>query len=209
MLTKIKIPVLDTESGNYDFKGKLTDEVYADMLDAETRKYNAAMERAAYKAALDRDDYLAGRKQYDVTDYNDSRYNVQNVSNSTTDFGVKYTWSEAEALILDGKKNDISEEELTKHIDKQDMFIILLNVNPNGLEPDAESEIRFWTDDSRKIHNDNRLDNKHKILMLPARDIQIEINEQFATLTNCKVLQNYSDSKFPYYLGIIVEKITY
>ena len=76
------------------------------------------------------------------------------------------------------------------------------------MEGDAESEIRFWVDDSKKVHSDNALDDKMKLKILPRRSLIIELpSNKEALLSGCKVIQDFSDKKFPFNFAIIVEKI--
>ena len=88
------------------------------------------------------------------------------------------------------------------------MSLLLININPNGLENNAEEELRFWVDDSMRIINDNFLDDRTRIKVLPTKTFGVEINNETYTLKNCKLIENRSDKSFPFYFIIMIEKIT-
>lgn len=193
MLTKIVIPVLDTEKGKYEFEGKLTREAYGEMVMNKFLSTNTQMNRFVDNIA------------HGISNVAQNRfYNVDR-----TDYPEElYEFYETEAFIQDSKKNDIESEYFTPYIESEKMFILLININPNTLEGDAESELRFWIDDSRRVHDDKTLDDKTKLKALPKRWLKIYINEKQYILEGCKILQDFSNKKWPFYIGVIVEKIT-
>ena len=196
MLTKLIIPVPDTESGKFEFNGKLSRE------DFENMSYNQ---------------YLSTNNDMNRFTYNIS-HGISNVNKRMTDYAegqeddspdLLYKFCEAEVFIQNAKKKEIDKEFLLNHIEKGDMFILILNINPNSLDGDAESEIRFWIDDSLGVHRDDELDDKTKLKILPTRWFFLDIDGQRAVIDNCKILQDYSSKKWPFNFAIIVEKITF
>jgi hypothetical protein len=87
------------------------------------------------------------------------------------------------------------------------MFLLLLNINPNDIHNNAEEELRFWADDSNKILLDKTLDDRTKLKVLPIKTFGIELKGVDYKLVNCKLIENRSDKKFPFYYIIMVEKI--
>ena len=192
MLTTIVIPVLDTEKGKYEFNGKLTREDYGNMVMDKFLSTNNQMNRFTYNLA------------HGIS--NVSQNGIYNVDR--TDYPEDlYAFYETEALVLDSKKADIDGSVLEEYKNNGKMFILLLNINPNTLEGDAESEIRFWADESLRVQNDTTLDDKTKLLALPKRWLKIKNGDKTYILEGCKILQVYSNKKWPFYFGIIVEKI--
>lgn len=196
MITKLIIPVIDTESQDFHYSGRdLTREMYEDMVMDNFLSTNNQMNRFV-------DNIARGIS-------NVRQNNIAYTSNVERDYpDIKYVFHDAEAFVLGAKKNEIDENFFHEHYNKGDMFIIILNINPNSMSGDAESEIRFWLDDSRMIQEDDTLDNKMKLKILPVRGLKIMAGEEEYILENCKVLQNYSDEKWKYKFAIIVEKLT-
>lgn len=193
MLTKLIIPVIDTESGRFDYNGELTRDEYGEMV---------------------MDKFLATNNQMNMFVDNIRRgisnvpQNIQFSSTVRRDFpDIKYNFFDTDVFVENGKKENIDETFFEKYISNGEMFILILNVNPN-MEPDAESELRFWIDDSKKIHNDPMIDTKTKLKALPQRGLKILIGKQEYVLEGCKILQDYPDEKYPFKFAIIVEKIT-
>ena len=55
-------------------------------------------------------------------------------------------------------------------------FFVHLTVNDEFKNPDAINEINFWLKESREIMNDRNIDDDHKFLMLPYKDIIIKLS---------------------------------
>ena len=194
MLTKMKIPVIDTESGKYDYKGKLSREDYSEMVLANFWRTNNQMNR------------FVDELQRGVSHYQRFRDYKEQVVDGMPD--ILYNDYEAEVFLSDSKKVEIEEKFFFDKYEAGKMFLLRLNINPNSMEGDAESEIRFWIDDSKKVHADDALDDKMKLKILPKRSLIIELSEgKEALLSGCKILQDCATEKWPYNFAIIVEKI--
>lgn len=193
MITKIKIPVIDTESGKYEYKGRLSREEYEAMVMDNYRKTDRQIS-AYMNDLLNRDTTFTLLERTD------------NVVDGEPE--ILYNLLEAEAYVSDSKKNEVDVDFFNKHIEKGDMFILRINVNPNSMDYDTESELRFWLGDSKNIHSDKTLDNKTKLHSLPSRTICIDLGDgNWKRLINCKILQDFSDEKFKYNFAVITEKI--
>ena len=192
MLTKLIIPVIDTESGKFAYNGKLSREDYGNMVMDKFLKTNNQMNR-----------FVENMRRGILN-------TPQNVAYSSTVHreypDIKYNFFESDVFIQDAKKQNIDETFFEPYIENGKMFILILNINPN-MEPDAESEIRFWLDDSKRIHNDQFIDTQTRLKALPIRGLKILIKDKEYILEGCKILQDYSDKKYPFKFAIIVEKI--
>lgn len=196
MITKIIIPVINTENGKYEYKGKLSREAYEEMVMDNFLKTDRQISQFVDEMMMERPHSYQMRNYYSKNDKGDFPE-------------INYDLYEAEAFVQDSKKNDIEKKFFDEHRDKGDMFILILNINPNSLDYDAESELRFWIDDSKKVHNDKSLDTKTKLDFLPSRKLKIVLGQEQGILENCKILQDYSNQKYPFYFAIITNKIVY
>lgn len=193
MLTKLIIPVIDTESLDFDFRGNLTRDEYGEMVMDKFLATNNQMNRFA-------DNIRRG--------ISNIPQNIQYSSTVHRDFpDFKFNFYETDVYVENSKKENIDESFFDNYIEKNKMCILILNVNPN-MEPDAESELRFWLDDSKKIYNDKMIDTKTRLKALPQRGLKILIGKKEYILEGCKVLQDYPDEKYPFKFAIIIEKIT-
>ena len=191
MITKIYFPVIDTEHGEYKYEGKLTREDYDEMVLqnflSTNRQMNMFIENM--RNGISNMGRLSS-KTYQIDEHPEIRYNL----------------CEIEALLLDGDRNDIKPEFFNSHIENEDMFILILNINPD-MEPDVSSELKFWIGDSVGIHLDYTLDTATKMEYLPTRSFLIQLYDDFYVMKNCKILQNYGDKRNKFKFAIIVEKI--
>lgn len=206
MKVKFVIPVMDTEAGNYDYNGKnISMEDYFAILRNRVSSTNDIMENSLYgydgQVVLERGGF--GKRNL---------YDIQNVNVNKE---IEYVFSESEAWVVDGNDDDLSVEDFNAFISNGKKFILKININPNSLENDAESEIRNWMDDSDRVLEDHSLDNRTMLLTLPLRDFIIDTavdgddSKPIFQLLGCKIIQIYNQRKsgYPYYFAIMVEKI--
>jgi len=199
-MIKFIIPVIDTESGNYNYDGELSQEAYFGMIQDRVNRTNSTMNQ-----------FVNNYQRGIINRGNTSIYDSQNVK----DEDIKYVFSESEALVMDSNNNEIDEGFLMNQINSGKKFILKININPDKLESDAESEIRYWMDDSDMVLTDIELDQKTKIISLPQRDFIIDMatdeNEDAGIyqILGCKILQIYpqKQTSYPFYFAMMVEKI--
>ena len=194
MKTRLIIPVIDTERGKFEYKGReLTAEEYGNMEYEHFRRTDRQVERFV-------DNMRHGISN--VNPYGNRMRDVSDVQHPD----IYYNDEEIEVLVLDANRNDISEEDLLGKTRGGKMFILILNINPNTLSGDAESEIRLWMDDSNKVINDSSLPDHVKIKSLPGREYGIVTGNRLVRVVNCKMVEDYSNRKQPYFFAMIVEK---
>lgn len=193
MIANIFIPVADTESAKFEFQGNLSRETYENMVYENFRRTDKQVDAFMHRDKSRGFAYEIGDSQ--SNDYYDDSYNDKE--------------AEFEALLLDSDRDEFSEEELFRLADSENMFVLIVNVNPDGLDEDAESEIKYWLEDSLRVWRDEEIDKRTKLLTSPPRDLKIVLSDgNKYTLKNCKIFEDYSDEKFPLYFALIVEKIT-
>ena len=193
MLTNLIIPVQDTESAQFKYDGTLTREAYEDMVLDKFHRTDKQIDAFLHR---DRSRDFA----YDLPDQNSyGEYYDEDEDNEV----------EVQALLLDSSRNNFSEDFLFNKADEEKMFVLIVNINPEGLDEDAESEIKYWLDDSYRVLDDKDLDSETKLKALPPRDLKIVLSDgNKYTLKNCKIFEDYSDDRYPLYFALIVEKIT-
>ena len=116
---------------------------------------------------------------------------------------------ECECFITDSEDGDVSYNFIDSVIDSGRMSILKININPDTIEPDCETELKFWLDDSKKLLKDRSLDKATKMKYLPMRTFKLELGGNDCILHNCKMFRHYDNVKnAPFYFAVLVEKIT-
>lgn len=204
MIVRFVIPVMDTEKGNYDFDGNISTDQYLQLLNNKVQSNERVMKEFEYN-------YTHGGS------LNLGYSNIYDAQNVNTKKEIDFNFSTSQALIKDGNGNEVNVEYLQGYVESGKKFLLKVNINPNSLEEDAESELRTWLDDSKRVLSDTSLDNKTMLLSLPLRDFIIDTetgdtngsNKPIYQILGCKVLQIYPKEKsgYDYYFAIMVEKI--
>lgn len=189
-LTKIYFPVVNTENGDFSYNQKISNESLIKLQDEQYRRTTDNIDR-----------FLHGYQTYGKHEVFDP------LKDKTVIDEINYVPFEC---ALQGVRDDINinPDFFKGFTDNGKMFILKVNINHTVMDPDAESELRFWMDDSRKLLIDRQLDDKTKLKHLPTRDIVLDVENEKYLLHRCKLIEKYKNEKFPYYFAIIVEKIT-
>ena len=205
MKVKFVIPVVDTEAGTYEYHGREFDmDEYFDMIRNKVDRTNRAMDAFAYG-------YSHGFGIQRGNAMNRGLYDIENVDR---DKEIDYNFSESEALVLDGDDNDVQIQDFYDLVAAGKKCLLKININPNSLDGDAESEIRKWLDESNKVLNDKMLDNKTMLLSLPLRDFIIDTatdddeSKPVFHIINCRVIQIYpKENGYSYYFAVMCGEI--
>lgn len=194
MVTKIILPVIDTERGKFEYNGReLTAQEYGNMEYEHFRKTNSQVSR------------FVDNIRHGISNVNPYGNRLRDVD-YTQHPDIFYNDEEVQAVIMDSSKKEIDESFLLSHAEKGDMFLLVIDINPNTATGDGESELRFWVDDSNKVVNDRWLSDEVKLKSLPGRDYGVVCGDKIVTITNCKMVQSYATKNHPFYFAIIVEK---
>lgn len=185
MLSKLIIPVIDTENSTFETDVKMSNEEFKYLQEQALLKTNSL-----------------------VNDYMDRGYTRQNIKKEQINDKTKYASYKSECLFLSPRKEEINEQFFKDLCDKENAFLLIININPNDMHNNAEEEIKFWADDSDRILNDHTLNERTRIKALPIKTLGIELNGEDYNLINCKLIENRSDRKFPFYYIILVERIS-
>ena len=190
MLAKLFIPVAKTieessmNSSNFLNKTNLSDE------EVQTLAQQEDIRRAMYGGL----NSLNNRRPYE--------YSKEIITSEAFLNEFDYDYQECEALILNKNKEDMKEDEFTSLYNTDGLSIIMVNINPNSLTQESESELRYWIEESKRILRDNEIPNDVKIKSLPFCDFKIETEGGAkAKLDGCKFVKNYASPNFKYFFA--------
>ena len=137
MIAKLYVPIIDLSRANFDYGRNLTNEEMADMEYEKFRRTDRQVDNYVTQMQYGRDN------RWDVREERNNRKDFSNVIDEDE-------YVQCEAFFADSKKKEISEDFFSEH-DNGKKFIITININPNSLEQEAESELRYWRDDSNGV----------------------------------------------------------
>jgi hypothetical protein len=140
----------------------------------------------------------------------DSMYSQRSISDDDFDprkVQDKLKWAECECYLSNADNVDIDLEYLHNISSLGKMSILRININPNSMDYDCETEMKFWLDDSRKLLDDKSIDNQAKIRHLPVKTFTLDIDGERFTLSNCKLFKFFNVNNAPYSFAVIIEKI--
>jgi hypothetical protein len=115
---------------------------------------------------------------------------------------------ECECYVTDSDNNDITTDFFDGIVDSGKMSIIKININPNTVDDDCESELKLWIAESNKLLDDTTIDNRTKIKHLPKKDVYFVFENKKYKLNNSKIFAVYKINNAPFYFAALVEKIT-
>lgn len=145
---------------------EISDEQYADMLNSY---YNSAYFKFM-------NDVLAGRfdGRYNMQDIIPEQYQIKSVKEKKTP--ARYYSFDALLNDIDDRPVDVSFFMNPRNFDEMNAFIIHILI-PEENNEDALSELALWTRESKEIMRDPRIDEDHKIAILPQKDLKVGISE--------------------------------
>ena len=193
MLTKLFIPVVkiieesSMNSSNFTNKTNFSDDEVQRMIEQEE------INRARY-------DGFASLRQ------NRPYRNEKIIATSEAFLNeYDYDYQECEALVLNGEKKNMKEEELVEMTKEPRIAIIILNINPNSLTQESESELRYWIEESKRVLYDTEMPDDIKIKSLPFIDFNMETEGGTKVkLNECKFVKDYTTKEYKYYFAVLV-----
>lgn len=129
---------------------------------------------------------------------------IFNENNINKDYG-EYNFSEIECFLYDVNEKTLTNEKLYEIVNNNKMAILRININPESLDYDTESDLRYWKDNSKRLLEDKTLNNKIVLKNLEGKDLIIYLNNNKIKLSNCKIVQIYN-GKYNYYFALLIEK---
>ena len=117
-----------------------------------------------------------------------------------------YKYFKATALLLNMNKKAMSEEEY-KQMLASGTRMLIVNLDPNSFEGDAETEFNRWLYESKMILSDSTLDGDTCLNSLPVLNFKIRTEDgKGIDLIGCKYVKNYSDKKYPYFFALLIKQ---
>lgn len=198
MIAKIIMPVINTENGKFEYKGKeLSREEFGRMEYEQFLRTDRDISRFA-------DNLKNGISNYD-SGYSSRLRDYREIKNPE----ILYNAEEEEAILYNSKRIEVDSSYFEQYVENGKMFIAVLNFNPDKMSGDAKSEMLYWMQDSRLTLEDNSITEDLKLKTLPPRHFWVEDGDKHILFMGCKIVQIFSDKRNPFYIGIIVEKAKY
>jgi len=195
MKTIIYIPVLDTVSKNFDYDGELSVSDYNEMVFDNFNRTNEKID--AYVNS-----YGMNESEKTTETRTGGEYDIDNTDGE----GYQLRPCEAYVTDMDGKSANVGFFET--HVEKGDMSILIVDINPEKIDWDTCSELKFWISESDRILLDKEIDDDAKIKMLPKTHFLIDVKEKRLKLNGCKLIEKYNEKNHPYKFGLLINKIT-
>lgn len=118
-----------------------------------------------------------------------------------------YYFNECSCKVYNIKNEDCHIDELIHYFQTKDEFVIILEIKNLTSNPDVESDLKQWINDSNKINNSYRLSEEEKIFNLPKKDFKLKFDKEKSTaiLKDCKLFEYQGYSVF----AILVKNIVF
>ena len=191
MLIKLFYHILNTNNTSFESDIVISTSEYEAMLFNKINENNAI---------------LNGFTPNNISD-SDLYYNPC-LNEQKSNINEDYMHFPCEAYITNIDGHDIKIENINQLSLNGKMSMFKLNINPNYLEYDVYSDLKQWIGESNNIKNNEKIDEKNKIAILPNRDMDIEVEGKKFTFNNVKIIKDCSDNNFPFNFVILIEKIT-
>lgn len=195
MKTTLYIPVLDITTENFDYKGELDINEYEDMVYDHFKKTDKQI-----------DNFMSGFGDNNTEKNNEKTSGGDYDIDSTDDEGYKL--SPCEANVTDMNGSDINKDFFSSIIDEKKMSILIIDINPEKIDWDTSSELKFWMGDSDRVLRDNSIDDDTKIKTLPKTHFFIDVDKERYKLSGCKLIEMYTEKNHPYKFGVLVNNIS-
>lgn len=138
-----------------------------------------------------------------INNYNKRNFKYQQQS---------YNFHNCECVILNIEGQKMMYSELEESARSGEQFIIIVNMNEKQLknDPDLETDLKMWFEESLKVKNCKRLSDVEVMYHLPKKDFKLKIvdNNANVVLKDCKFL-NFMSAAYINSFAIIVNKINF
>ena len=194
MKTTLYVPVLDTVTKNFDYDGELGTEEFSEMVYDNFQKTNRQIGRYVNNLGQD--------SEYKKVERSGGNYDID------TTGGDDYQLRPCEAYIADMNGDGVDATFFDTYMDNEKMCILIVDINPEKIDWDTSSELRFWVLESDRILKDNDVDDDTKLKMLPKTHFYVDVSDKRLKLNECKLIEMYNEKNHPYKFGILIKKIT-
>ena len=145
----------------------------SDLSDEEYARQLSSMFNGGYNSFMNEAMGMSNDSRYGFSSVIPSEYAIESVADNG-----KVDYYQFECLLNDENDKGMDFDEFTFYAKSGNMcaFFVHLTVYDEYRNPDAINEINFWLKESREIMNDRNIDDDHKFLMLPYKDIIIKLS---------------------------------
>ena len=108
-------------------------------------------------------------------------------------------YSPVNVVIMDSNGDDETIDNLIRYFQNNEPFPIIVKFpnKPSELDPDIDTELRYWHRDSVKINNERRVDEETRFRMLPTKDIRVDFGpDSHAVMSGVRLLQRYGSWEY-------------
>lgn len=161
----------------------------------------------------------------ELKEYNDHKRGVDQMVSSSMGYNMainpfkkrkfdynkqKYQFHECNCRLLnvDGEDETLADLDRMYRAKEKFVEIIQLNIDEYLKNPDMETDLNMWIQESNKVSNCNKLSDEEVIFYLPKKDFKIYIEEDKSTavLKDCKFLKRMGSKNS---FAIMVDKIIF
>lgn len=190
------IPVYEIGKHTFEYKGRvISKEEFEDIQDRYLRDVDR---KVGYYM-----DNQWGVQQFSYEYREKKKYKGVDVTE-----GEGYYLHDTSTILKNSDGTDVDDDLFKKHMKDEDMFILIVDINPDKIDGDSESELRFWMEDSDRVLKDNTIDDKMKLKSLPKAHFCIDTSLGLSKFGGCKLIEMYKVKNHPYKFAILVEKMT-
>lgn len=193
MKIRLYMPYIDCDNISFDSKYELTSQQYIDNMKKEVDEN--------------------GQEIFDTMSNgiekigDAAKFKINSSKNETEDI---YKYAECECIMLDINKNDMTIENLIKYFQAEETFAAFLEMNPDTMDEEFETEIRLWKNTHEKINGYKLATDEWKAFHEPTRNIKMSLDFEngsvsYADLKNCRIFEVYNS----YIFVVVVEKINF
>lgn len=122
----------------------------------------------------------------------------------------KYQFHECNCRLLNIEGQDETLSELDRMYRTKEKFVEIVQLNTEEYlnNPDMETDLNMWINESKKVTNCDKLSDEEAIFYLPKKDFKIYIDEDKSTavLKDCKFLKRMGGKNS---FAIMVDKIVF
>lgn len=113
-----------------------------------------------------------------------------------------------EAYLTNVNDGDVAPNDFEQLYINGKMSLLNVNINPDTMDIDVESDIRSWFHESKNLFDDTDLDKKTIIKYLPPKSLLFLHDGNKYKANNCKIIRILNKKNAPYFFTVLIEKIT-
>ena len=202
MQAKLYFPVPDYDDSRFEYKGQLGAQQYINSLYDSYNQGNAQLSKLrTYQGANNK--FMFTSSSMAMLQSSRSRQN-RGVKKARDDF---YKYVPVNVIIRNTQGDDESIDNLISYYQTGEPFAIIVKF-PNKfseLDPDIDTELKYWAKDTAKINRAPRIHPEKKFMMLPSKNLRVEFGkDSYAVLRDVKISQKYGSWEYAFIVQEII-----